>query len=184
VPGNNALYIGRSRAMSGGGLGPNLLPALASWTNNNVTQTAGQADPVGGTAAVLLTDTAVTAQHTASFVYTEPGVTGSRFFFSAYIKPGTYTNQIDIQAGSGSGGGARIIGFDPIGHGVANVGGMEGGVFVSAAANGFWFIGGYYSLSGAPSAGTALVGFGNSFPSYLGTGQTFTVHNPSLQQVF
>jgi hypothetical protein len=171
--------------MTGGGLGPNILLnpngpfASGNWTPANITETTGQTDPFGGTSASLLTDTATNATHTTSQVYNSGEFAGATYLMTAFVKPGTYTNQIDFQCGAGS---SHIIGFDPVGHGVANVGGMVT-VAALAVGNGFWKVTGTY-VATSPGAGTAVVGFNNAFAAYAGTLQTFTVSGVSLQQVF
>lgn len=67
---------------------PNLLAAVSAWTLNNVTRTAGQSDPVGGTAAYLLNATV--------------GGGGAAIAAAAYSSDGTKIVALAVKAGSSS----------------------------------------------------------------------------------
>ena len=86
------------RAGAGGGFGPNLVPAPpygTNWTLNNLVETTGQTDPLGGTGASLLTDNAVNGAHSIS-TPTSTFVLGAKYLYTMYFKPGTYPNGITI----------------------------------------------------------------------------------------
>lgn len=168
-------------------LGPNLLLspngpyASGNWTPNGLTETTGQTDPLGGTTASLLTDTAVASVHQFSQALTPKQF--QRYFTTVYLKPGTFTTGADFDMAATNGGGTVHV---------SNTGAMTvlsaGSISLPASAsvaNGFFKCTWIWT---APLAGIGLftvsfgVGADNAPLSYTGTVQTQTFWGMSVQQ--
>lgn len=159
-------------------------------TGSGFTIAGSQADPFGGTSAVLMTETATTAVH-YSWDYSSFTVSQA-LVGSIYLKPGTVSiAQIVCQSASGSNPGF-FANFDLAAGSVTNAGVTGGGAFASAAiapVGGGWQRCSIYGVTNVGDAGCGftVVGLGGNrsaglTPSYAGsTGNTFSAAFPQLE---
>ena len=155
-------------AYAGTVLGPNLLsspnsPAAGGWATENLTYTAGQTDPLGGTTATLATDNAVNAAH-RFFQQSTVLVNGQKYQITAYIKAGTFTGGATISNVSGA-----SLNLDTV-NGICIAGGTMLTAQATNVGNGwFRYTGTYINTNGTTDF--YIVNFATT-AAYVGTGQT------------
>lgn len=161
-------------------LGPNLMGspngpyASAPWTASGLTETTGQTDPIGGSTASLLTDTAVSTIHQVTQSYTI--VVGQKYLATVYFKPGTYTGGIAI--GGSYGAFTQAINVSQLG--VATVAYGTPTNLVVTSVGGFFKVT-FNFVQPASGAGFFAFGFGAGFNIYTGTLQNQTFWGMDLQ---
>lgn len=187
---NSADHIGpASLAVDSGGklcvnglFGPNLLTnpngpyGNAPWTLDNVTETTGQADPLGGTTASLITDTALNARH--RFYQSIIGMTvGVPYQITVYYKPGTYPNGFTVQSDASGVPGAAFLAPT-----TATVLSGSGTAAIAPSTNGFYKCTLVWTTSGANAF--FMVEFGQTLVNpYVGSAQNQTFWGLALQSV-
>jgi hypothetical protein len=162
-------------AVEGPTLGPNILTAPngpyldAPWTAEELTETTGRPDPVGGNTASRLTDNANNAQH--RFYQSVQYASGQTYLTTVYFQVGTYTDGITITLD----GANTVVSVDAFGVVTSNVGATN--VRVQLVGSSFFKV--TFNHVGHDQT-FFIVNFG-PVASYVGSGHTQTFWGLSSQ---
>lgn len=175
--------------------------SCASWTLGNAgndTCTAGQADPLGGTGALLLTDSATGGNAFHYLAQTGRGLSGgsnAAYEIWAWFKAGSGMRYPEL-AMAGGGGNSRFVGFAVPGScggsGTIVDGGASGLALVSSqswipSANSSWCLADIVVINPFNTTVNIYVGMANALSAngefYTGNGSTLTIYGPFARQI-